>query len=269
MRVLPLENEDVNECWLSDKDRFSYEALDSAERLTTPMIKQGGEWQEVDWQTALEYVAHGLKQHQARARRRRDRRLSPPRTRPWKNWTCCKKLMRGLGSENVDFRLRQTRLRAGRPKSRRGWACRSPNCRTLQARVRDRLLPAQGPPAVRDAPARGRQARRQAVASCTRPTTTSLIADRQQDDRRAVRLAGRAVRTWLPPWPQPRALPRRPASKASSLRRRQGDRCQPADRRRTQGASCWVTPPRSIRKHRSCTLPRSGSPSRPAPSSAT
>src|SRR5512141_1613905 len=61
MRVLPLENDAINECWLSDKDRFSYEALDTDERLTSPMIKQGGHWQATDWQTALEYVAHGLR----------------------------------------------------------------------------------------------------------------------------------------------------------------------------------------------------------------
>ncbi|KAF0812601.1 NADH-quinone oxidoreductase chain 3 [Andreprevotia sp. IGB-42] len=60
-RVLPLENEAINECWLSDRDRFSYEALNSDERLTKPLIKQGGVWQEADWQTALEYVANGLK----------------------------------------------------------------------------------------------------------------------------------------------------------------------------------------------------------------
>src|SRR5213596_1145925 len=60
MRVLPLENEAVNECWLSDRDRFSYEALNSGERLTAPMLKRGGEWKTVDWQTALEHVANGL-----------------------------------------------------------------------------------------------------------------------------------------------------------------------------------------------------------------
>src|SRR6266853_1468272 len=59
LRVLPLENEAINECWLSDKDRFSYEALNSEERLTAPMVKRGGEWKTVDWQTALEYVANG------------------------------------------------------------------------------------------------------------------------------------------------------------------------------------------------------------------
>ena len=60
-RVLPLENEAINECWLSDRDRFAYEGLNHAERLAQPMIKHGGEWHETDWQTALAYVAKGLK----------------------------------------------------------------------------------------------------------------------------------------------------------------------------------------------------------------
>lgn len=60
MRVLPLDNEAINECWLSDKDRFAYEGLNSDDRLTQPMLKQGGQWKAVDWTTALEYVANGL-----------------------------------------------------------------------------------------------------------------------------------------------------------------------------------------------------------------
>src|SRR5262249_38919061 len=60
MRVLPLENESINECWLSDKDRFSYEGLNSEDRVRVPMIKQAGEWKQVDWQTALDFVAQGL-----------------------------------------------------------------------------------------------------------------------------------------------------------------------------------------------------------------
>ncbi|MCE2985924.1 MAG: NADH-quinone oxidoreductase subunit NuoG, partial [Burkholderiales bacterium] len=46
MRIVPLENEAINECWISDKDRFSYEALNSEARLTRPMLKQGGQWLE-------------------------------------------------------------------------------------------------------------------------------------------------------------------------------------------------------------------------------
>lgn len=60
MRVLPLENEDINECWIADRDRFSYEGLNSAERLQKPMIKFDGKWHETDWQTALDYVVKGL-----------------------------------------------------------------------------------------------------------------------------------------------------------------------------------------------------------------
>jgi NADH-quinone oxidoreductase subunit G len=61
MRVLPLENEAVNECWLSDKERFSYEALGSPQRLTRPLVKRDGAWREAEWPEALEAVAAGLK----------------------------------------------------------------------------------------------------------------------------------------------------------------------------------------------------------------
>ncbi len=107
MRVLPLENEAVNECWLSDRDRFSYEGLNSEERLTVPMIKQGGQWQETDWQTALEYVAHGLKnikhEHGADA----IAALATPYS-TLEELALLQKLVRDLGSDNIDFRLRQS-----------------------------------------------------------------------------------------------------------------------------------------------------------------
>src|SRR4051812_7515825 len=60
MRVLPLENEAVNECWLSDKDRFSYEGLNSPDRLTRPMVKVNGQWEEVDWEQALDVCLRAL-----------------------------------------------------------------------------------------------------------------------------------------------------------------------------------------------------------------
>jgi NADH-quinone oxidoreductase subunit G len=107
MRVLPLENETINECWLSDKDRFSYEGLNSAERLTVPMIRQGGKWQETDWQTALEYVAHGLRnvrhEHGADA----IAGLAAPYS-TLEELSLLQKLVRGMGSDNVDFRVRQS-----------------------------------------------------------------------------------------------------------------------------------------------------------------
>ncbi len=105
MRVVPLENEDVNECWLADRDRFSYEALNSDERLTSPMLKQGGEWKEVDWQTALEYVANGLQQIKADHGAKSIGMLASPHS-TLEELYLAGALMRGLGSENVDYRLR-------------------------------------------------------------------------------------------------------------------------------------------------------------------
>jgi NADH-quinone oxidoreductase subunit G len=106
MRVLPLENEAVNECWLADRDRFSYEALNSPERLTAPMIKQGGQWREVDWQTALEYVANGLKQiGQDHGPQSLGALVSPHST--VEELYLAGLLMRRLGSDNIDHRQRQ------------------------------------------------------------------------------------------------------------------------------------------------------------------
>jgi NADH-quinone oxidoreductase subunit G len=61
MRVLPLENEAINECWLSDRDRFSYEGLNSPDRLKRPLVRTPEGWAEADWQDALEFVAEQLK----------------------------------------------------------------------------------------------------------------------------------------------------------------------------------------------------------------
>ncbi len=107
MRVLPLENEDINECWISDKDRFSYEALNGEARLTKPMIKQGGTWREVDWQDALEYVANGLKGIAAEHGAAAIGALATPHS-TLEELHLLQKLVRGLGSENIDTRLRQS-----------------------------------------------------------------------------------------------------------------------------------------------------------------
>lgn len=112
MRVLPLENDAVNECWLADRDRFSYEALDSAERLTAPMLKQGGEWKIVDWQTALEYVANGLKQVKADHGANSIGALVSPHSTV-EELFLAGALVRGLGSQNIDHRLRHAEFAAG------------------------------------------------------------------------------------------------------------------------------------------------------------
>ena len=134
MRVVPLENEAVNECWIADRDRFSYEALNSDERLTKPMIKQGGEWKTVDWKTALDYVADGLKHIKAEPRRGQRSARWLGRTARSRNCTCWRKLVRGLGSENIDHRLRHADFaNARRPAPRAGWARRSRRCRACSA----------------------------------------------------------------------------------------------------------------------------------------
>jgi NADH-quinone oxidoreductase subunit G len=110
MRVLPREKESINECWLSDRDRFSYEGLNSPDRLKVPMIKHNGQWQETDWKTALEYAANGLKdivgKHGAEAL---GVLVSPNST--MEEGYLIKQLANGLGCGNVDYRLRQTDFR--------------------------------------------------------------------------------------------------------------------------------------------------------------
>jgi len=112
MRVVPLENEDVNECWIADRERFSYEALNGDERLTQPMLKQGGQWKEVDWQTALEYVANGLKNIQRDHGAASIGALVSPHSTVEEAYLAGG-LLRALGSDNVDARLRRAEFVAG------------------------------------------------------------------------------------------------------------------------------------------------------------
>ena len=112
MRVVPFENDEVNECWIADRERFSYEALNGDERLTQPMIKQGGQWKTVDWQTALEYVANGLKNIQRDHGAASIGALVSPHSTVEEAWLAGA-LLRGLGSDNVDARLRRAEFVAG------------------------------------------------------------------------------------------------------------------------------------------------------------
>jgi len=120
MRVLPIENEEINECWLSDKDRFSYEGLNSHDRLTTPMIKQNGKWHEVEWQAALEYVANGLRQIASGAGAEQIGALATPHS-TLEELYLLQKLLRGLGSHNIDFRLRQSDFSADEKQAGAPW----------------------------------------------------------------------------------------------------------------------------------------------------
>jgi len=106
MRVVALENEAINECWISDRDRFAYEGLNSAERVTTPMVKQGGQWLETDWQSALDYVAHSLKTISSESGPESIGALAHPISST-EELHLLQKIIRGIGSKQIDTRLRQ------------------------------------------------------------------------------------------------------------------------------------------------------------------
>jgi NADH-quinone oxidoreductase subunit G len=107
VRVLPLDNDEINECWLSDKDRFGYAGLYSPDRLTRPMIRRDGLWTQVDWPVALEYVAQGLRRVREQYGAHAIGALATPHS-TLEELYLLGRLMRGLGSGNVDFRLRQS-----------------------------------------------------------------------------------------------------------------------------------------------------------------
>ncbi|AKH20339.1 NADH-quinone oxidoreductase subunit NuoG [Sedimenticola thiotaurini] len=110
IRVVPKENEPVNECWISDRDRFSYEGVYSEQRLTSPMLKKDGEWTAVSWDVALEETAKGLKAAGADL----GALLSPGST--LEELFLAQKLVRALGSEAIDSRLRQGDFRDAAPR---------------------------------------------------------------------------------------------------------------------------------------------------------
>jgi len=105
MRVHPKDNEAVNETWISDRDRFSYEGLYAEDRLLQPMVKQNGEWQGADWQTALNLAADGLKAAGADL----GALIAPNAT--LEEMYLAQRIVRGLGGSNIDTRLRQQDFR--------------------------------------------------------------------------------------------------------------------------------------------------------------
>ncbi|NQY26704.1 MAG: NADH-quinone oxidoreductase subunit G [Piscirickettsiaceae bacterium] len=106
MRVVPRDNEHLNETWLSDRDRFSYLGLDHEQRALTPMIKRNGEWQITDWETALQTAIDGLKVIKTKHGADQIAGLISP-TSTLEESYLFQKLLRGLGSNNIDHRLRQ------------------------------------------------------------------------------------------------------------------------------------------------------------------
>jgi NADH-quinone oxidoreductase subunit G len=106
MRMVPRENGNINETWISDRDRFSYEGLYHADRVSKPLIKKNGQWQETDWQTALEFAAGGLQKVLSEQGPAQLGALASPNSTT-EEFYLFQKLMRGLGCSNIDHRLRQ------------------------------------------------------------------------------------------------------------------------------------------------------------------
>jgi NADH-quinone oxidoreductase subunit G len=107
---VPRANDEINETWIADRDRFSCEGLYAADRATTPLVKDGGTWREVDWETALEAAAKGLKQAVAQGGPAQVGFLASP-VSTLEELALTAKLARGLGSNNVDHRLRRVDFR--------------------------------------------------------------------------------------------------------------------------------------------------------------
>ena len=107
MRVVPKENESVNETWLSDRDRFSYLGLKSSNRAGKPMIKSNGQWQTVDWETALKFAADGMSRVIKQHGPEQFAAFSSPSATLEEHYLL-QKLMRNLGVHNLDYRIRQT-----------------------------------------------------------------------------------------------------------------------------------------------------------------
>ena len=105
MRVVARDNEAINESWIADRDRFSYTALAHEERLTVPMIKRDGSWQETDWDTALTFAVEGLQKIDST---QIGALASYNATN--EEYYLLQKVMRGIGSSNIDHRLRQLDL---------------------------------------------------------------------------------------------------------------------------------------------------------------
>jgi len=108
LRVVPFENDAVNECWISDRDRFSYEGLSVEDRLSAPMMRgENGEWREVSWADALKFVGQRLAYVRDNGGGAQIGALAAE-SATTEEFALLARLTRALGSENIDFRLRQT-----------------------------------------------------------------------------------------------------------------------------------------------------------------
>ncbi len=116
MRAVPKENDECNQTWISDRDRFSYSGISSEDRIKRPLLRENGSLREADWDEALEVAAKALKSTPAT---QLGTLISPNST--LEEMYLAKKLVKGLGSENIDFRLRQVDFRGDPANPKLPW----------------------------------------------------------------------------------------------------------------------------------------------------
>jgi NADH-quinone oxidoreductase subunit G len=104
-RVVARDNEAINETWISDRDRFSYEGLASDKRLLAPQIKVAGQWKKVDWEVALDFAVKGLNNHVLNNRQADKLGALATTTATTEEYYLLQKLLRKVGCENLDYRL--------------------------------------------------------------------------------------------------------------------------------------------------------------------
>jgi len=107
MRVVPRENEQANETWISDRDRFSYQGLYSEDRLTVPMIKQDNQWIETDWTSALDFAVKKLKAIREIHGAHEIAAIASPNS-TLEEFYLLQKFMRGIGSQHIDHRIHES-----------------------------------------------------------------------------------------------------------------------------------------------------------------
>jgi NADH-quinone oxidoreductase subunit G len=101
MRVVPRDNEAINETWIADRDRFSYEGVYSADRIGAPLVREGSSWTQVSWESAFAVAVDGLRRHAGSLGA-----LSSA-SATTEELYLLNRLTRGLGSANIDHRLRR------------------------------------------------------------------------------------------------------------------------------------------------------------------
>jgi len=110
MRIVSRENDKINECWISDRDRFSYEGLYSKDRLVEPMIKKDNVWSNVSWEEALQATLSGIKGIIKSSSANNIGVIASPNS-TLEEFYLLQKLFRGFGTNNIDHRIRQTDFR--------------------------------------------------------------------------------------------------------------------------------------------------------------